>query len=166
MTTCGHYRVHVDGGNPLFLPPFRELNGDGACRFDQAGTPFSGDYEWTLHKSIRDSGASPGPRDFLLKQFESRVFDWDVADWAGNNGYQVCTPAERFAFAKAHPDLQRRFPIADIGSSTMDGRECIATLFATPRGRRVLGTTWADKRRDPHWRFLLRKQKLIPAASA
>lgn len=152
----GHYRVRVATGNPLFLPPFGELN--GGSRFDNASTLFNGSYVWKLHKSIEVVDTTPGPRDFLLKDFGTKIKSEAVIDWAGNNGYQVTTPAERFAFAEAHPDLQRQFPIVDLGSSTVgDGRAYVAVLLGFD-GRRILDGDWFGPVWPSVYRFLLRKQ--------
>jgi hypothetical protein len=74
-----------------------------------------------LQGSLRELTLSTGDKVVFLKRFDRRVTNSQAIDWAFENGYRLAFPAEREAFSKANPDLQRNFWIVDLGSFALSG---------------------------------------------
>lgn len=73
-------------------------------------------YKLKLHKSLRKVTPSTGDKIVFVKKFDRAITSEKVIEWGKNNGYRLAFPAEREAFSKANPDLQRKFWIVDLGS--------------------------------------------------
>ncbi len=90
---------------------------------------FKGHRSWRQHRSYVKIDETPGERIMLVKHFnretesEANVVEMDKL------GYRPANHVEAYVFAQSHPDLQRRFSIVALGSSTMFGcRQYVAVL--------------------------------------
>lgn len=144
-----HYRVHVGYDMPRDKGTLEsEFSKDGVSEL------FYGNYEWQPHPSCAKIDQTPGDRVFLVKHFgretesEANITEMDKL------GYRPATHIEAYAFAKANPELQRKFWIVALGSSAMgvDIRS-VAMLFSDS-GRRILDHNWFDDRWHAGSRFL------------
>jgi hypothetical protein len=132
------------------LPPFEELSG---LRFDWVDDSFNGSVEWQEHESVKGLvDRMPGERTFVTKGFNKEMTSDQVIEWAKANGYRVAIHEEAVDFAKAHPDLQRKFWIVALGSSTPytgndDGVRLVAALELSSEQRyldtRTFGREWS-----------------------
>lgn len=79
-------------------------------------------FKLELHESLRKLKPSKGDRVVFVKKFDDAMTREKVIAWAKENGYRLAFPAEREAFSKVKPDLQREFSIVDLGSSLFIGQ--------------------------------------------
>lgn len=142
------------------LPSYNELNGS---RFDWASDLFSSKYKWEEHESVRGQvDRTAGNRDFLVKEFTEKeikrmggLTSDNVIAWAVANGYRAPVLEETVDFAKAHPDLQREYPIVALGSFALsDGSRGVAILCRDD-AERSLDYDWFDAGWLALCRFLL-----------
>ena len=147
------------------LPTYDELNG---TRFNWANHLFSSRYKWEEHESVRGLvDRTPGNRDFLVKEFTEKETEQmggltsdNVVAWAAANGYRAPLLEETVDFAKAHPDLQCKYPIIALGSFTLDGSyRTVAILGGNGAERRLGNGGFGSRWNEASCRFLLvRKQ--------
>jgi len=81
-----------------------------------------------LHMSLRSVTPQKGKVKFLVKGFSAVVSSNQAFDWARSRNYRLAFPWEREAFAKANPDLQKRFWIVDLGSFTQEWELSVPVL--------------------------------------
>lgn len=72
-----------------------------------------------------------------------------------SRGLRPANVAELLAFGIAHPDIQREFPIIELGSIWVrpSGSRRVAYLWSRS-DRRYLRLDWYDRQWDPDYRFL------------
>lgn len=123
-----HYLVRVEK-KPL--PTRAELLRDKA--FDSVSIAFDGQ-PW-IDAYRLDSWDVPvkpayGDTVFFLKHFDRDSSSEDAIRWADANGCRPATVLEAIAFAAAHPDFQRQFPIVALGSFVVSfvSRHFVAVL--------------------------------------
>lgn len=111
-----------------------------------------------LHDSLRKIKCKAGDRAVFLKRFDQASDSDQVITWANANGYRLAFPAEREAFTKANPDLQRQYWIVDLGTfaNERDGRG-VPLLCGNSTARR-LDHQWFSKEWSADTRFLLIKK--------
>lgn len=108
-----------------------------------------------LHESLREVMPVSGDKIVFLKKFHRKTTSEKAIKWAHANGYRLAFPAEREAFTKAHPNLQRYFWIVDLGSFIVirQGRREAVVLYGCD-GRRHLRDFWFGDEWDNGHRFL------------
>lgn len=111
-----HYRVPALR-NPF--PSHREVNGG---LFDSADNYFGSDSkcEWYEFGWRRDEEATSRDRICLLKRFDRAMSYRDIMDWSPSV-YGPAILRNAFAFAAAHPNLQRERKIVIPGSCIIWG---------------------------------------------
>ncbi|MFA6100515.1 MAG: hypothetical protein WC750_06660 [Patescibacteria group bacterium] len=122
-----------------------------------------GGYDWhatkiTAHKFpvTRDTG----PQPLFLAHFGVDVNSDEVEEWSKANGYAVANNDDLLAVGSSeqYKDLQREFPIVQLGSSTVVYGRRYTTYLCGGRSGRRLHSCFID---DCIWhssnRFLLRK---------
>lgn len=143
-----HYKVYVDYEMPSFADLEKEFGKRNVSDiFD--GRPFD------LHPSCSDIDETPGERVFFVKHFGREIESEGVINEMKYEGYRPATHAEAIVFAKAHPDLQREYPIVALGSFALYvGDRCVAVLRRSVTGR-LLGGGRFDGGWSVGCRFLL-----------
>jgi hypothetical protein len=111
-------------------------------------------YPLELHESLREIEATAGDKVVFLKKFVQFIKCEQAIEWGKAHGYRLAFPAEREAFAKANPDLQREFLIVDLGSFAVSGGRRYVPVLARPDGKRDLSSRWLDDEWDAGYRFL------------
>lgn len=126
------------------------------AEFSEGGVSelFYGNYEWQNHSSCAEMDQTPGNRVMLLKCFERDTTSEDAIAEMDKLGYRPATHLEAYAFAKASPDLQRRFWIVALGSSAVFGDFQYVAVLHSDSGRRVLGCDWFGLEWGSGGRFL------------
>jgi hypothetical protein len=111
-------------------------------------------YALELHESLREITPSTGDKVVFVKKFDRATASEKAIAWGKGHGYRLAFPAEREAFAKANPDLQRKFWIVDLGSFALrGGLRRVPVLYEGDGGRR-LGDVWFDGGWGADGRFL------------
>lgn len=145
----GEYLVHVD-----CYMPFDEARLESDFSTDGVSEIFYDEHEWQFHSSCVSIGQVPCDCIMLLKRF-SRVTtsEANITEMA-KLGYRPATHLEAYVFAKAYPDLQRRFWIVALGSSKLYGGSRNVAVLGGDSDGRVLGNNDFDRKWDPSDRFL------------
>jgi hypothetical protein len=112
------------------------------------------DAEWKKEPCCADIDETPGERVMLLKQFDREVKSEEAIAEAQRTGYRPATHHEVYAFQKANPDVQYKFPIVGLGSSIPweNHYPCAPGLSARDEWRSfdcvcLNGSPWPAKRR-------------------
>lgn len=114
---------------------------------------FYGNFEWQNHPSCAGVDQTPGNRVMLLKRLNRKTTSEANIAEMNKLGYRPATHLEAYAFAKANPELQCRFWIAALGSSTLiAGMHTVAVLSGNS-GRRMF-VDWLCIDWDSDCRFL------------
>ncbi|QQR60351.1 hypothetical protein IPH19_02955 [Candidatus Uhrbacteria bacterium] len=144
-----HYRITVTSTtNPAFA--------DLKLAYDWVSDVWNeSEYMLELHKSLREITPSVGDKVVFLKKFDRASTSEQAIEWAKGNGYRLAFPAEREAFSKANPGLQRKFWIVDLGSFIDSGGNRRYVPVLSGRGdERGLGNRWFELEWDADRRFL------------
>ncbi len=99
-------------------------------------------YKLELHESLREVAPPTGEVTVFVKKFDRDTGSEKAIQWADDHGYRLLFPWEREAFAKANPDLQRKFWIVDLGSFIILGGVRVVPVLGGGDGERRLGGRW------------------------
>ncbi len=144
-----HYRVTLGS---TAMPTYADLK----SAYDWVSDAWDeSKFKLELHESLRNVTPSMGDKVVFLKKFDRKTTSEKAIEWGKSHGYRLSFPAEREAFSKANPDLQRKFWIVDLGSFiVVDGDRGVPVLFVDGGGRRGLDVDWFDRGWHAGHRFL------------
>lgn len=95
--------------------------------------------------------------DCVLVHLDCTASTKKVKQEIDKRGLRPTTIEELLAFGETYPEVQREFPVVELGSSWVlsDGYRCVACLWGNP-GDRDLDLRWDDSedRWGPDYRFL------------
>jgi hypothetical protein len=133
-----HYRITVTS---TATPTYAEL-----CKAYDWVSELWDESKFTLelHVSLRKLTPSTGDKIIFLQKFDRDTTSEDAIAWGQTRGYRLAFPAEREAFTKANPDLQKKFWIVDLGSFALHGDHRLVPVLNEDDGERDLGHYWFD----------------------
>ncbi len=140
--TDGEYRISV---TCIALPPFVELEKEFGKR--NVSNLFDSNCDWQIHSSCVEVGRVPGERIMLVKCFKRNTTSEANITEMYKLGYRPATHFEAYAFAKANPELCRRFWIVALGSSALRGGECYVAMLGGDSDRCRFDYGWFGN----HW---------------
>lgn len=121
---------------------------------DGVSETFFGNFQWQPHSSCAEIDQAPGERTMLLMHFNQVIESEEVISRMNAQGYRPATHLEAYAFAKANPDLQRKYCIIALGSSTRHGDHHVVTVLYGGSDRCLLSDHWVGDGWRSGFRFL------------
>ncbi len=115
---------------------------------------FYGNYVWQLHSSCADIEQTPSDLEFLVKHFNRSITSDEAINEMDKLGYRPATHLDAYAFAKAQPELQRKFWIVALGSSTLRRGDRHVAVLAGDSDERLLYGRWLGLKWGATYRFL------------
>lgn len=106
---------------------------------------FYGNYPWKKHAScakVDETKASD--RIILLKHFNAEISSESAITVMIRQHCRPATHLEAYAFAKAHPELQRQFRMVALGSFALNGGKPFVALLQGSSQKRSLDSYWFD----------------------
>lgn len=145
----GEYRVPV---TYAALPSFAVLENEFGK--SDVSNLFDG-RAFQKHASCADIDETHNGKIFLLKHFNRAIESDDAIAEMDKLGYRPATHLEAYAFAKANPELQRKFWIVALGSFVVhDGHRFVAVLRGSSQRRFLDTSLWFLGEWDSSRRFL------------
>lgn len=149
---------------PLFKPALTQLIG---VVLPPKNKPLDdriseGGYDWHDNDITAENfpvTSDAGPQPLYLAHFGVVVSCEAVEEWAKANGFAVANNDDLLAVgaSEQYKDLQREFPIVQLGSSVvLDGEHNVSYLYSFNAERRLYLRCYSRDMRD-ECRFLLRK---------
>jgi hypothetical protein len=107
-------------------------------------------FVWKLDKSCEGIDQAHGKRIMLLKDFKRDITSQDAIGEMAELGYRPATHLEAYAFNKSNPEIQKKFVIVALGSSTGS----IVAVLGNTMGMRVLIGDWITNTWSSYHRLL------------